>query len=168
MASFVCSNTISVSDNIAETMNIGVFSSSQQANMPTPSYSLATGTGAGQVDLHWEKSTATAVTLASSASVTYTLSALTDDAGRSVPFVKIKKVLIFLTTRTTGDYLTVAPGGTHGWTQLGTFTVWDLYLNVNNSTAGWPVVASTTDQITVTNSGSNSITFQIAISGTHS
>src|SRR6185437_5563230 len=81
------------------------------------SYSLANGlqAAADSIDAHYEDA---GVTLAAGASKTYTLSALTDSLPRSIPFVSLHTFILTITPRTAGDYLTIGPGATHGWTAL--------------------------------------------------
>lgn len=163
---------LSVTGRISETLTAGGQSSTLQLNEPQNSYSFLTGTSstgtiASVLDLHWEKA---AVTLASSGTVTYTLSALTDDLGRTVALARVRFVLLQITTKTANDALTIGNAATHPWLApfggtTPTITVRDLWLIVDNSPAGLVVTSSSSDQLLITNSGSSSITFNIYIAG---
>lgn len=155
---------INLNNTVAENFEIGLTEAPLQGQL-LPGYALGNGTAIGQIDLRWELGFKTALTLAASASVTYTLSALTDEGGRAVAFARVKKLIVFLVTRTDGDFLTVGGASSHAWTAVPTFEVYDLEAKVNNQTTAFVVTASSSDQLKITNSGSNSITFQIALSG---
>jgi hypothetical protein len=106
--------------------------------------------------------------LAASATKTYTLSALVDTIPRTTALVDVKYMLVMILLRAPGDYLTVAPGGTHGWTQWipsGSCKIYRWAGFVDDKTDSRPVVASTTDQITITNGGSGPITYVFATGG---
>ena len=110
------------------------------------------------------------MTLAPSASVTYTLSALTDSQGRTVAFARVRKLMIWLATRNDGDYLTVGNATTHAWTGLcssGTalISVYDALVAVAANKVGLVVSSGSNDQIKITNAGAASITFGINASG---
>lgn len=142
------------------------------ANVPTtliPVYSFTNGNGTSAPNLADDFFVHT-YTLAASASVTLTLSALTDDLGRAVAFAKVAALLIQTTTRTAGDYLTVGNAALHPWLAfLGgttpTFRVYALDLQVVDNIDGFAVGADTSDQLLITNSGANSITFKVALFG---
>jgi len=166
--------SVSVTYASAEQVSIG-FVAQTLTCAAAPAYSWTPGTGAGQVDLHWE--TPSPVTLAPGSSVTYTLSALTDSLGRPVAFVHVVASLIQVTRRQAGDYLTVgnptgAGGGMYArvWAALAGggalgFTVYDFDVQVSAGSDGRPVVAGSSDQLVVVNSGVNAITFNVAILG---
>ena len=162
------STKISVTTNVLEQLAYGT------ANQPVPSncgatYAFTAGTGPGQTDRHYEQSGASAVTLAGGATITYTLSSLADDLGRSAAMAKVREYMILVTSRTAGDYLTVGNAATHPWVAwlAGTtpaVMVYDCLLLVNAD--GYPVVSGTSDQLLITNSGSHPITFTIVFNGT--
>jgi len=170
-----CTNTVNVSDIITETLSVigGVNATTQQQVGPIYQFvngSSTGGTVASTVDEHWELSGVNAVTLASSATVTYTLSALTDVAGRTIALARARKVLIWITSRSDGDYLSVGAATVHPWTawiSSGTVTVpvFDSLTMVAANKVGLVVNAGVSDQLKITNSGSNPITFGINISG---
>lgn len=132
--------------------------------------SLAAGTGTDSADLHWEKKE---VVLAAGASVTYTLSALTDDLTRTVAFAKIRALLIRVMARTAGagEHLVVGNAASNPWAApfgaVGhTTKVYStLYAFVDKSDA-FAVTASSSDQLKITNNGAAAITFAIALVGT--
>ena len=171
---FNCLNNFTVSDQITEVLSLGAINEPVQATS-APAYQFtngtsSTGTVANVIDLHWELSGANAVTLASSASVTYTLSALTDSEGRTVALARVRKLLIWLVSRTDGDYLSVGNAASHAWTGLcssgtATLKVYDQLSAVAANAVGLVVSSGSSDQLKIVNSGSASITFGINISG---
>lgn len=169
-----CLNNVTISDQITEVLSLGSINEPVQATS-APNYEFtngtsASGTVANVIDLHWELSGVNAVTLASSASVTYTLSNLTDSEGRTIAFARIHKLLIWLVTRNDGDYLTVGDAATHPWTGLcssgtATLSVFDALVAVAANKVGLVVSSGSSDQIKITNAGAASITFGINASG---
>jgi hypothetical protein len=165
--------TITVQEQISYGA-LGANSSPATGNInPTIAYvNGASGTSNG-INLHIEEAL-NPITLASGASITLTLSSLTDDLGRNFSMVGgVRLFSIYVTIRTAGDYLTLSPGSTHGWTGfLGgttpTIKVYKYFAIAVDLTDVYPVVAATTDQITITNSGSHSMTFQYAFEGCNS
>jgi len=177
-----CTDTVILTDNFNEVLTIGIQTSNSGPSniVPIPAgfsqagiYSFTngtstTGTVAGVIDLHFENS----YVLAASGTQTLTLSALVDTLGRTVAMARVRKLLILVTSKTvaSNDALTVGNAATHAWVAfLGgttpTVTVRDAFLILDNSPAGLPVVASTTDQLKILNSGSNSMTVFVAIDG---
>lgn len=114
---------------------------------------------------------ANTVTLNASANTTYTLTALTDDAGRSITLAGgVRVLVIHVTSRTAGDYLTVGAAGTNPWTSPFNGTapalkVFDLLVLGVGSTDKYAVTINSNEQLKVTNSGSNPITFKLALLG---
>ena len=161
-----CTDALQVNHTVLETLTLGVSSASLQDQF-LPAYSFSNGNGSNQVQLHWE---AANVTLAASASTTYTLSALTDSLGRTVAFSKVMLMILQVITLTAGDYLTVGAAASHPWTAyLGGTTpteiVYDLLVRAVAQTDGLTVTSGSSDQLKITNSGSNSITFSIGFVG---
>ena len=126
---------------------------------------LANGSGSGQVNQHFEDNQ---VTLAASASKTYVLSALTDAQGRTVALTKLRTWDLVVTGRTSGDGLAVGGAATHpmvmGW-GTGAYTVYDQAGDGSGQGDGYPVAAGSADQLEITNSGSNPITYNFGVSG---
>lgn len=125
------------------------------------------GTVAGKCDLWWAKS---GRVLASSASETWTLSALTDDALRSIPFVRIRFLLMLVTSSTGNDFFTAGAAGTHPWTAPFSGTtpaeiVRGLWFKMDDSPAALVVTSGSSDQLKITNSGSASMTYSIILGG---
>lgn len=170
-----CLDTITISDQVTETLSVVGGSNFPVTETQAPAYQYTNGTStagtvAGVNDLHIEFSGVNAVTLAASASVTYTLSAMTDVAGRSIAFARVTKFLLWLVTRTDGDVLTVGNAGTHPWTAINssgtaTITVADALCVVSAQKAGLVVTSGSNDQVKITNTGSHSITFALQIAG---
>ncbi len=113
------------------------------------------------------------VTLASGANSTYTLTGLTDDAGRSITMAGgVRFLLLYVTSRTAGDFLTVGNAGTNPWTSPFSGTtpalkVYDLLILGIGSTDKYTVAAGSNEQLKILNSGSNSITYKLGILGCH-
>lgn len=129
------------------------------------------GTVSGNIDLHWEPATGP-VTLAAGASVTYTLSALTDQLGRTIAFARIREFLLTITGRTAGtnDYLTLGNAALHPWTDLtggatNTFNVRSSFMKIDDSPAAMVVTSGTSDQLLIKNNGANPITFTLELKG---
>lgn len=163
----IITGNVNATFNVTETFTYGFATSQANTARIDPTNSFGNGTTNANCDLHYEKS---AVTLASGASVTYTLSALTDDLGRAVAFVKVRAMIIQVTSRTAADYLTVGAAASNPWLAfLGgttpTMKVYDLDVKVA-STDGFTVTASSSDQLKITNSGAASMTFKIGFLGT--
>jgi hypothetical protein len=170
----VCYGALAYNLQISEALSFGALGTNSAAATgqinPTLAYVTgASGTSMG-INLHFEKS-ANPVTLASSATVTYTLSSLTDDLGRNFSMAGgVTYLVIYITSRTAGDYLTLTPGATHGWTGALSGTtpsikIFKLLLIACDLTDHFPIAAGSNDQITITNGGANSITFQIGLAG---
>lgn len=163
-----CTGRIQISTNVTEVVTLGLASGTFPVD---DSYlvNFAAGTGANAIDEEFTRS----ATLAISTPVTLTLSALTDDLGRAVPFARVKVFLADNTATTADGYdLRVAAGATSGWTApfdgtAGKFTAKAgglAFLYAPLATA-FPVGAGTSDQVTITNLGAGSVTFNIVISG---
>jgi hypothetical protein len=166
-----CLNTVTVSDQITENIDVGPISlpaqGTSKATYPMSNGTSTSGTVASVVDVHWELSGDTAVTLAGGSSVTYTLSALTDSLTRSLALARLRKAFVWLIDRVDGDYLNFGQAATHpvtiGSTQA--IPVFDCLLIVATNAAGIPVGSGSSDQLKIANPGSNPITFGINLSG---
>jgi hypothetical protein len=169
MAQVIFENIV-LADTVTETLSYGSVSTQVSGTVgvaaPTSLYSWVNGTGAGQVDLHFEHT----YTLAAGASVTLTLSAMTDDLPRSFAFARVRKLVIYITAHTAGDKLTVGGAATHPWAApfadvSDKVAVRDLFLLVGSDATAYVVTSGTSDQLLITNSGASSMTFIVAISG---
>ncbi len=153
---------------VTETVNAGI-AAAQSLLFPSDVETvLGSGIASDQADLHWGKKE---VVLASGASITYTLSALTDDLGRSVALVKTRLLLIRVLARTAGDYLTIGNAASNPWAapfggSTQTVKVHHTLLWLADKSDGFAVASGSSDQLKILNSGSNAITFSIAIVGT--
>jgi hypothetical protein len=164
-------NIVTISDQLTEVLSIGALTGPAQVT-EAPSWQFtngtsASGTVANVIDDHWEL---LSVTLASSASVTYTLSGLTDTAGRTVALARVHKLLIYITSKTGNDFLSVGNAASNPWTghcSSGTalIKVFDALLLVGANATGYVVGSGSSDQLKILNSGSASITFNILVSG---
>lgn len=157
----------SLSAGYAVTESLAYGFSSQNVPMQLlPVFSFTNGNGVASpnlVDDHFEKT----ITLNSGASVTLTLSALTDDLGRSVAFAAVAALILYPTVRTAGDKLTVGGAAANPWTAIasGTVPVFGLLFMVADGVDGFAVSAGASDQLKITNSGANQITFKLGIVG---
>lgn len=159
--------TVAVNDTVSETLTYGTANAVSVQAVSNPSFSFASGTTLGSVDYHFEHT----YTLASSATQTLTLSALTDDLGRAVAFVKVRRLSINVTSKTGNDFLTVGAAGSNPWTAIlggttPTYIVRNYDLKIANDTTSFAVAAASNDQLKIVNSGSASMTFVVSISGT--
>lgn len=164
------STSIKLDYAVQETLDAGLAANVAVPFATTDETQLTAGVSNNQADLHWEKR---GVVLAAGASVTYTLSALADDLGRTVALVKVRAIVVIVTARTAGDYLTVGNAGSNPWTApmsgtSPTFKVYKMYASVMDKTDGLAVTAGSADQLKFTNSGSNALTFTVAFVGTSS
>jgi hypothetical protein len=160
--------SISARVSIVETVVNGLSTGNLPVSRSLDS-NLGSGTGSGNNNLQFSKP----YTLAAGASVTLTLSALTDDLGRAVNFARIKVFLVDNTATTADGYdLAVASGATHGWVAPFGGAAGSVvakagglaFLYAPLATA-FPVVAGTSDQVTITNAGAGSVTFNVIIAG---
>lgn len=158
---------------IAESLSIGPTSPSilEVPLITTQSYVAGAVATSDGINAWWTKAGTLAVTLAAGASVTYTLTSLTDALARATTFVSgIKCLYIKVTSRTAGDYLTVGQAATNPWTALFVGTtpgikVYKFFAIGTDLTDKYAVTAASNEQLKITNSGSNSITFEIGIVG---
>lgn len=151
-----------------ETVTNGLGSSSIPIEIQ-PAFSFVNGTGLGA--MNYQFSNSYTLNAGNSRTVTLTLSALTDSLGRSVPLAKVRAILVYLTTTTSGSTMTVGNAGSNpflgplgGTTPTYTLQPGGVWLAVAPSAAGYTVTASSADQIKF-NSGSNDVTFQLFIWG---
>ncbi len=132
---------------------------------PVLDHVLPNGTGAGKVNLvYWSQQV-----IASSGTVTLTLTSLTDPAGQSISFAKVKGIIVRVENAVTGNHVTLGNAGTHPiqlWFDATTDTeeIRDLSIHLN-TVDGWTVSSGTHDQLLFTNTGAASITIDIVIFG---
>ena len=160
--------SVSANFSVVETLTYGA-ASQNVPNTVVPVYTFTNGNGTAAPNLCDDFFVHT-YTLAAGASVTLTLSALTDDLGRTVAFVNVDALLVQSTTRTAGDYLTLGNAAADPWTAfLGgttpTMKHFGLTLILADNTDGFAVASGSNDQLKITNSGSNSMTFKVGIFG---
>lgn len=173
-----CAASVLVNWNVAETLALG-FGSGLVTDDVEPSFNFTPGTGAGEVDLHWEQQ---GVVIAPGALQTYQLSALVDSLGRTVNFATVCGILVAVTNRVPGDRLGVGHlPNSHGGTVFGSpvlqawgtpfdsvnggVLVYGLFLDVVDQSDGWAVLAGAADTLPVKSYGVNSITYNIAFIG---
>lgn len=163
---------VTINLTIVEQLTLGFVTSPVQDQI-LPVFALTAGVGSSQNDLHYED---VGRVLAAGSTETYILSALSDSQGRTIAFVKVRVFMIEITARTAADYLTVGdPGGvgTHVWTAIvggatQSFKVFDFEMKIAQLTDGFAVTSGSNDQIRITNSGANPITYNFALTGTSS
>lgn len=163
----VVAQSFRATDSVVETFTFGSVAGVDVTAQSRPSYDLSNGTGAGQIDYHFEHT----YTLSAAATTTLTLSALTDDLGRTVAFVKVKRLEIRITSKTGNDALVVGAAAanpitsfTGGTTPTWTVRTYDLKLAMDAT--GFAVASGSADQLKFNNSGAASMTFVVSISGT--
>ena len=172
MAAQVVSGYIRAQIGLSEIINSSLSVNAAISGEITPSYSYVNGAsntalGANQIFVKG----ASPVTLNSSSSVTYTLTAITDELGRSVSFANgVRGLAIYVTSRSAGDYLLVGNAGTNPWTGVvstGTATVrvYDFFAVSVASTDKFTVANGSSEQVKIANAGTNAITFKIAVWG---
>ena len=155
--------------NYANTMSVTGLVSLQDSGTQ---FGNGTSATAAAINLQYIEGAGNQRTLAAAASVTLTLSNLTDQLGRNFSMVGgVRALALIVTSRTAGDFLTVGAAASNPLTSLFSGTtpalkVWDLLiLGVYNTADKYAVAASSADQLKITNSGSNPITFELALLG---
>ena len=163
--------SLSVKLNITETLAYGLantnYSSSLVADLQYESGNSAVANGFNQIFCK----SATSVTLNSGANATYTLTALTDDAGASRTFVNgVRGLVVYVTSRSAGDYLTIGGAASNAWTGLVNSTsavlrVYDFAAFGVLNTDKYAVANGSSEQVKITNAGNAAITFKLAVWG---
>jgi hypothetical protein len=158
--------SIKITDTVTENLTFGTATSVAAQAQSQRNFDYATGTGAGQIDYHVEKS----YTLAAGASTTLVLSAFVDDLLRTIAFVRLKRLIVDITAKTGSDALTVGNATSNpiaSFTGSGTqtWTVRRYDLKVADDATGFAVAAGSADQLKFLNSGSAPMTFTISITG---
>jgi hypothetical protein len=135
------------------------------------SYAWAHGTGLDQADLWYVQ---IGKTLATATADVYDLDgALTDSIGAAMVYAKVKEVIIHITSVVVGDILVIGAGSAPipffdtPATDAYSLGPGGLFHVVEPSLLGLcAVTATTADKLTLTNSGANTVTYDIAIIGT--
>lgn len=173
MAAQVLTGRFTSTINLNETLASGLSNSSSLPGTLSVAFDYTNGNSAtaGAINQEFCKGYTT-VTLNSGATVTYTLTSLTDDAGRSKSFANgVRGVAIYVTSRSTGDYLNVGAAASNAWTGLvnsntAVFRVYDFFATaIGNSTDKLAVTASSSEQLKIANAGNSAITFKLAVWG---
>ncbi|MFL6141671.1 MAG: hypothetical protein ACJ72N_07350 [Labedaea sp.] len=167
------SQNIIINDTVTEQLAYGGASIGAVSSQ-SPSFTFSNGTSSGGtvgnvIDLKNEFAaiSGTAVTLAAGASITYTLSAMTDGLGRAVAFARLRRHVIRIIAKTSGDFLTVGGAGARQCIDIvnGTFKVTDEDRKTFADGPGAIVTAGTSDQVKILNSSTHPITFEYALTG---
>jgi hypothetical protein len=153
--------TIRATENIANGLGSGQLA-------PTLAVSLAfgNGTGANNVNEVWTKSAT-----AAAAPVTYTLSALVDDLGRTIPIAKVRGIVAANLSGTDGQTLTIGGAATNPWAAPFGSATDKLKIPAGGAFAmgaplatGLGVTAGASDQLKV-DPGANTIPFKLMFLG---
>lgn len=156
---------------VAETFSTNMQSTVSDSTL-VPSLTYVTGNGAISLGINasFIKSVNT-VTLNSAGTVTYTLTTLTDDATRAITLAGgVRFLMLTVTSRTAGDFLTVGAAASNPWVApfAGTtpaLKIFDLLILGVGNTDKYAVAAGSAEQLKIVNSGSNPITFKLALLG---
>ena len=135
----------------------------------TGSDTLASGTGLDQADQVWSDSG----TLSSTASATLDIAGgLTNNLGETVTFAIVKGLAISVTSTNTTDIMSVGGAASNAWeTWVGAagdvvkVGPGGVLLNWNPSAAGFAVTAGSADQLKLTNTGTNTLSYNVWICG---
>lgn len=151
-----------------EAVSAGVIVPYQVPATISSNLSYANGTGSGQVDTLYAK----ALTL-SGATTTIDLTSLTDPAGVSINFARVRELIVVNTATTAGYDVKVESGASNGWSVLppSSAPVYARYggiLRISDPTStgggNGNVVGSTSKTITF-DPGSNTVTINVLIVG---
>lgn len=156
---------------VDETLPIG-WSTATPPNYLNQTVNFVTGNSAVSLGINqWFTPASPPITLAASASVTYVMTSLTDGLGRSLSMAGgIRHLGLIVTSRTAGDYLTVGQAGTNPLTSMFVGTtpgikVYDILILSVLGTDKYTVAGGSNEQLKITNSGSNPITFNFVTLG---
>ncbi len=170
MAAQTVQASLAVRLNITETLSTGLSSVNASSDL-VPSLQWVAGNAAVANGItQYFCNSASTITLNSGTNTTVTLTSLTDASGSSRTFVNgVKGLLIYVTSRSAGDYLTVGNAAANTWTgfvsvNTATLRVHD-FLAVGVMSTDSLGVNATSNQVKITNSGNAAITFKLAIIG---
>jgi hypothetical protein len=133
--------------------------------------SYTNGTASNQVDTIYAKTFSLAST-----TQTIDLTSLTDPAGNSINFARVREFIVVNTSTTAGYDLEVYSGSSNGWAPIGAVSGTPCYVRygsgamyrlsdpVSTGSGNGNVVGSTSKTITF-NSGSNTVTFYVIVVG---
>jgi ABC-type sulfate transport system substrate-binding protein len=161
----VVTGNLNVSASATETIANGLASGSLSPGLAV-SAAFAAGTGANKIQYTWTKSaTATA------APVTYTLSALVDDLGRTIPLAKVHTLVIAHLGVVDAQPLTIGGAASAPWLapfgdisdKIKIYAGGVLALSAPLAT-GFAVATGTSDQLKL-DPGANTIPFKIHLMG---
>ena len=173
MAAQVLTGRFTSTINLNETLASGLSNSSSLPGTLNVAFDYTNGNSAtsGAINQEFCKGYTT-VTLNSNSSVTYTLTSLTDDSGRSKSFANgVRGLAVYVTSRSTGGYLELGGAASNAWTGLCNSTsavirVYDFFaVALSNSTDKYTVTASSSEQLKINNPGNSAITFKLATWG---
>lgn len=168
-----------MADSLVTTVSAGIkwlFTSPIDAgNVIDPnqlSYTLdqTTGTGSDQVNKEWSDTRS----VASGANDDLLLSGLTNTIFANtvtMAFTKIRAILVTNNSTTSGDDLLIGGAASHEWFACFGATGHKVYcpagsaLLLQNRYGTWTVTSGSADQLRIHNSGSNSISYSIAVIG---
>jgi hypothetical protein len=156
---------LDVSIRATETLVVGLGSGQIQ---PSLAVSLAFGAGVGANNIQWTFSKSATAT---AAPVTYTLSALVDDQGRTIVLAKVRAFVIAHLGSVDGQPLLVGGAATNPWaapfgsaTDRQSVRAGGVYAFGGPLATAYPVVAGSSDQLKV-DPGANTIPFKLMFLG---
>jgi hypothetical protein len=156
---------LDVSIRATETLVVGLGSGQIQ---PSLAVSLAFGAGVGANNIQWTFSKSATAT---AAPVTYTLSALVDDQGRTIVLAKVRAFVIAHLGSVDGQPLLVGGAATNPWaapfgsaTDRQSVRAGGVYAFGGPLATAYPVVAGSSDQLKL-DPGANTIAFKIFFLG---
>jgi hypothetical protein len=163
--------TLRTTLTINETLTTGLASGNYSTSLiPSLEFEAGATNAANSINQIYCKA-GSAVTLNSGANTTYTLTALTDEAGRAISFANgVRGLMIYVTSRSAGDYLNVGGAASNAWTGLvntngAVLRVYDFAAFGVMNTDKYAVANGSSEQVKITNAGSNAITFKLAVWG---
>lgn len=158
---------LTINETLSTGLSSRIFSTDLLSDLEWVSGNTAVANGLNEI---YCKAVST-VTLNSGANTTYTLTNITDDGGRAVAFANgVRGLLIQVTSRSAGDYLNVGAAASNAWTGLvnsntAVMKVYDFAAFGVLSTDKYAVANGSSEQVKITNAGSNAITFKLAVLG---
>lgn len=168
LAGQVITGNCSMNLAFTESVNSGVIVPYSIPATVSANLSYANGTASNQVDTIYSKQ----ITL-SATTTTLNLTTLTDPAGNSINFARVREFIVVNTSSTAGYDVKVEAGASNGWSPLppSTSPLYARYSGslrisdpVSTGTGNGNVVTSTSNTITL-DPGANTITVNVLIVG---
>jgi hypothetical protein len=161
----VVTGNLNVSLTATETIAAGLASGQLSPSLAV-ALAFGAGTGSGNVQWVWSKSAT-----AAAAPVTYTLSALVDDLGRTIALTKVRALVIAHLGTVDGQPLTAGGASSNPWlapfadvSDKAVIRAGGVLVLAGPLATAYPVTAGSSDQLKL-DPGANSIPFKIMIVG---